>query len=380
MDFNKTYKTEAMKKALLEAFDSGYWHGRGPYTEKVESLLAERYGRKVWMTTSCTHALELAVRLCQLGPGDEVIMPSYACSSDGNAVLLCGASICYAPVEKNHYCLDLEQLAQLISSKTKAILVVHYAGVSCKIKELAKFCQERGLLLIEDAAQAFGSTVDGQPLGSFGDYGVLSFHSTKNVACGEGGALIVADQHQEQRDEIECFLEKGTDREASIRGDQESYQWSGLGSSFVPSDMLMAILYEGLKTFAQDNDTRRIAHYRYTDFFKKLNHPAILNYSGKVEEETKHNAHLFYLVFQNKKHTQQFIEGMKQNQIDCYRHFHPLHASLYGRQFTAKEASFSLEEHLGESLVRLPLYTRMTREETGVVLRAVAKVMGNIHG
>ncbi len=380
MDFNKTFKNEAMKEALNRAFDSGHWQGRGPYTKKVETLLGERFDRQVWMMTSCTHALELAVRLCKLDRDDEVILPSYSYPSDANAVLLCGAKICYAPVEKDSYCLDLEALPGLISDKTKAVIVIHYAGVSYKIKELAKFCQDRGLILIEDAAQAFGSTVDGQALGSFGDYGTLSFHSTKNVGCGEGGALVVSDKHKDQFEDIECFLEKGTDRAAYTRGNREFYQWTGLGSSFVVSDLLMAILYEGLKTFDVDNELRCRAYQSYVDFFRQLKHPAILNYSGKKAVETKHNAHLFYLVFRTKEQAQVFIEGMKQRKIACYRHFYPLHASTYGKKFLLESESFTLEEHLGESLVRLPLYTRMTKQETSNVLSSVAEVMGRIHG
>lgn len=379
MDFCKTYKTDPMKRALSDAFDSGYWHGRGPYTEKVEELLRKKLGRDVWMTTSCTHALELAVRLCGLSAGDEVIMPSYAYPSAANAILLSGASIRYAPVEENSYCLDPGALSERITEKTKAVIVIHYGGGSYKIKELADLCRKKGLLLIEDAAQAFGSTADGQALGTFGDYGTLSFHSTKNVGCGEGGALIVADRHRDKTHEIECFLEKGTDRAAFNRGDREFYQWSSLGSSYIPSDLLMAILYEGLKTFDEDNHTRILSYRKYAGFFRNLNHPAIINQSRRDLEEDNYNAHLFYLVFREKRQAQIFIDGMKQQDVYCYRHFYPLHASNYGRRFAVQGEDFSLEEHLGDSLVRLPLYTKMTREETSKVLRAAAEVLGAIH-
>ncbi len=380
MDFCKTYMTEAMKKALAEAFDSGYWHGGGPYTKRVESILRQRFGCDVWMTTSCTHALELAVRLCGLSEGDEVILPSFAYPSAANAVLLSGASIRYAPVDAVSYCLDVDALEGLLNDKTKAVIVIHYGGNSHKIRELSEFCRKKGLFLIEDAAQAIGSTVDGKALGTFGDFGTISFHSTKNIGCGEGGALVVADRHSDKRHEIECFLEKGTDHTAFKRGDREFYQWSALGSSYVPSDLLMAILYEGLQTFDEDNKVRLAAHRRYAEFFRALAHPAILNHSDRVKGESRHNAHLFYLVFRDKIGMQDFIGGMKARGIPCYQHFYPLHTAAFGRQFDMKDTDLSMEEHLWDCLVRLPLYTRMSQDEVDRVLTAAADVLESIHG
>ena len=369
-----------MKKALQDAFDSGHWHGGGPYGRQVEELLRERLGSETWVTTTCTHALEMAVRLAGIGEGDEVILPSFAYPSAANAVLLAGATVRYAPVDPASYCLEVEALATLISPRTKAVLTIHYGGVSSRIQDLADFCLRNGLYLIEDAAQAFGSTVDGRALGTFGDFGTYSFHSTKNIACGEGGALIVADRHRDLRHDIECYLEKGTDRLAFSRGDREFYQWSGLGSSYVPSDLLMALLYEGLKTFDADNRTRLRAHRSYADFFRDLDHPDILNYSDNTPSETSHNAHLFFLVFRDKERAQRFIEGMAARGISCYRHFYPLHASEFGQQFDDGQVDLSLEEHLGDCLVRLPLYTPMSGEETKTVLQAVTDVLGASRG
>jgi dTDP-4-amino-4,6-dideoxygalactose transaminase len=380
MDFSKTYMTEVMKRALVESFDSGFWQGGGPYTKKVESILQERFGCDVWMMTSCTHALELAIRLCGLSDGDEVILPSFAYPSAANAVLLSGASIRYAPVDALSYCLDVDALEGLVNEKTKAVIVVHYGGNSYKIRELAEFCRKKGLFLIEDAAQAIGSMVDGKQLGTFGDFGTISFHSTKNVGCGEGGALVVAERHRDKRHEIECFIDKGTDHKAYRRGDREFYQWSALGSSYVPSDLLMAILYEGLQTFDEDNKQRVAAHRRYAEFFNELEHPAIMNYSDRVRGECQHNAHLFYLVFQDKGGAQGFIEGMKARGIPCYLHFYPLHTSEFGRQFDKKDTDLFVEEHLWDCLVRLPLYTRMTQEEVERVLAAATNVLESIHG
>ncbi len=380
MDFSRIRASEKMRELLWESLEGGHWHGRGPYTKEVERLLSERLNASVWMTTSCTHALELALRLCHLADGDEVILPSYAFPSVANAVLMANGTIRYAPIEPVTGCLDVDALPGLVTERTKAVLVVHYGGQSHQIRELATFCRQNHLFLIEDAAQAFGSTVDGRALGTFGDFSAISFHGTKNVGCGEGGALVIRQPDSQQREMIESYLEKGTNRLSFERQQVSHYEWTSLGSSLVPSDLLMALLYGGLQEFDENNALRKNIYERYVRYFQENSFSGLERFSGQIESETTHNAHLFWLVWKDAFLAQKFIDLMRERNIPCYPHFYPLHLSKMGKRFRLGHEDLWYEEQIKDTLVRLPLFSSMSQSEVDMVFVALEEVREDFYG
>lgn len=355
---------------VKEAMEQGNGSGDGPYTKACEQWLEDFYNAKVMMTTSGTHALEMACQLLDLKEDDQVIVPSYTFPSTANCVLLSGAKVVFCPVSPHTLTMDVEKLASLINDKTRAIIPVHYGGIGADMPAIMKLASSHNLVVIEDNAQGFMAKIHGHNLGSFGHMACLSFHGSKDVVAGEGGALIINDYAYEAKARI--FRQKGTNREAFIEGKVDKYQWVDVGSSMVPSDLLMAVLYGQLQSAGEVLKVKRSQLQIYEDFFAKKESPSILSFLTEPEGYEA-NGHLFYLVMVDAIKAKEFMDYMAAGNIETVTHFMPLHASPYGRKLAEGQAyfrpeDFVFEEDLGRRLVRLPLHYALSQEEQKKVL------------
>ncbi len=384
MKFHEIEISEKEEKYVLEALRSGSTVGRGKYTQAVEFELKRKLAcTHVYMTTSGTHALEMATHLSGLSEGDEVLVPSYTFPSTANAVLLTGAKPVLVPVDEETLCLSSDIIEQHVTSNTRAVMVVHYAGICHDMDRIVEICRRKKLILIEDAAQAFGSLYKGKPLGTYGDFGCFSFHGTKNDVAGEGGALIISEAHisEGNKDTVrlaERFLEKGTDRMAFLRGEQATYEWRGAGSSYVPSDILMALLKAQLESHDKRFDRRREIVGKYVEAFMPFCSENLRIFRGfrgeyALEEERNEpigisNGHIFYICFKTPGMGLRFKEKMDVYEIPVRQHFVPLHVSKMGSDLGYAPDVFTNELDLFERLYRLPLHTKLTESETAYII------------
>jgi len=390
MKFHDIEISEVEENFVIETLRSGAISGRGKNTDIVEKHLESRLSaERVLMTTSGTHALEMAVRLSHLKSGDEVILPSYTFPSTANAVLVVGATPVLIPVDQNSLSISSEIVKAHVTSRTKAVIAVHYAGVCKDIDEIATYCFENNLTLIEDAAQAFGSTYKGKPLGTYGKFGCLSFHGTKNDVSGEGGALIIPNADSGLIEKAERLLEKGTDRMAFMRGDRSKYEWRGFGSSYVPSDLLMALLRGQLETFENRMEKRRAVVQTYIKSFSKYESKDLSFFSGfdneyshttdndmdSLGEGNRSNAHLFYLLFSSVTTSKAFSEKMSMENIPVRQHFMPLHTSEMGKTLGYEKDDMPFESNVFERLYRLPVHTNLTEKDIVRIINVVSEFM-----
>lgn len=366
--FNKPYLTGKEAHYMYDAIYHGKLSGNGKYTKKCQAFFEERYGfKKTFLTTSCTDALEMAALLIDIGPGDEVIVPSFTFVSTANAFVLRGAKIVFADSKPDHPNIDEIKIEALITSKTKAIVPVHYAGVACDMDVIMEIAYKYNLYVIEDAAQAVDSYYKGKPLGSIGHFGTFSFHETKNIISGEGGLLAVNDQQFIERAEI--IWEKGTNRSAFWRGEVDKYNWVDVGSSFLPSETVSSFLWaqlENLKTIQNKRITLWNFYYenlKHLQVEGKLQLPEIYNYATN-------NAHMFYLVCNNENERTKLIEYLKAKNIMAVFHYMPLHNSPY---YTDKHDGKQLINTVlfSDRLVRLPLYYELSNENQRNIIKAV---------
>lgn len=358
--FNKPYLTGKEPDYIVDAIKRGKVSGNGHYTKMCQQFFEERYGfKKCLLTTSCTHALEMAAILLEIQPGDEVIMPSYTFVSTANAFVLRGAKIVFADSRMDHPNLDVGQVERLITDKTKAIVVVHYAGVAVDMDPLMDLAKEYNLFVVEDAAQSIDSYYKGRPLGSIGHLAAFSFHETKNIISGEGGLLAVNDEQFIRRAEI--IWEKGTNRAAFFRGEVDKYNWVDIGSSFLPSEIIAAFLYAQLENL-DDIQERRIRIWNY--YYDKLSR---LSEKGSfklpyIPDYATNNGHLFHLIFDDGKARDQFIKRSKELGVGSVFHYLALHKSpFYSNKYNGRDLPVS--EFLSNALVRLPLYYEVNEEE-----------------
>jgi dTDP-4-amino-4,6-dideoxygalactose transaminase len=342
--------------------------GDGPFGQKVEKRLAEMLGvPRVLLTTSCTHALELALMSLGIGPGDEVICPSFTFVSTANAVLRVGATPVFADIEAQSLGLDPADVLRRLSPRTRAIVPVHYAGVAADMDGLLELARRHELLVVEDAAQAIGSSYRGQALGTLGNAGCFSFHETKNVTCGEGGALVVHDEDVAARAEI--VREKGTNRHAFLRGEVDKYTWVLEGSSYVLSDVLAAILDAQLDKMAEMQERRAAIAARYRTGLAawSARHRVRLSTS---EPERSGNDHIFYLLFERAEQRDRAMGRLKARGVGAVFHYVPLHSSPKGRGL-APSLDLPVTDRVASTLLRLPIHPGLTHEDTERVLRAV---------
>jgi len=384
--FNRIKATRPMVEALTKSLGSsggsepemGHWSGDGHYTQQVlEKLSALMPDSLLLMTTSASQALEMAVSLSGIGPGDEVILPSYTYSSCANAILSVGAVPVFAAVTPETLCLDPESVECLITSKVKAVMPVHYGGISADLAALMVLCQAHGLTLIEDAAQAIGSTWNGRALGSIGDFGAISFHDTKNVTSGEGGLLLVNRSQQAKWDRAQIYHQKGTDRLQFLKGQRDRYEWVGPGVSASPSELLMALLSLQLDDLEALSGRRRAIVSRYANLLTAAAAPEVLSFT---QAHPNGNGHLFFIRFRASTKAGAFMAFMQSRGVDVRTHYQPLHASPHGRDFRCDPALFSGQDSdLGKCVVRLPMSHHLEDSEIDYVCEVLKDALIHCH-
>ena len=343
--------------------------GDGQFTKKCSAWIEERTGTaKCLLTTSCTHATEMAALLADIKPGDEVIMPSYTFVSTADAFVLRGATVVFVDIRPDTMNLDETKIEAAITDKTKAIVPVHYAGVSCEMDTIMDIAKRHNLIVIEDAAQGVMSSYKGKALGTIGDYGCFSFHETKNYSMGEGGALLIRDKNMVEAAEI--IREKGTNRSKFFRGQIDKYTWVNYGSSYLPSDMNAAYLYAQLEIAEEINDARLHIWNRYYEGLKELAE------SGKMElpyipEGCTHNAHMFYIKAKDLEERTALISYLKQKEILAVFHYIPLHSAPAGLKFGRFHGEDVYTTKESERLCRLPMYYGLTDEQVDYIISQV---------
>ena len=377
--FNKPYMTGNELKYIQEAVNLGKISGNGEFTKRCQTFFEQRYGfYKCLLTTSCTDALEMAAILLNIQAGDEVILPSYTFVSTANAFVLRGAKIVFVDSRSNHPNMDETLIEDLITPKTKAIVVVHYAGKACEMDTIMDIAERHGLWVVEDAAQAIDSYYKDRPLGGIGHLGCFSFHETKNIQCGEGGMLVINDPQFAKRAEI--IWEKGTDRAAFFRGEVNKYGWGDMGSSFLPSELQAAFLWAQLENLATIQDKRKAIWQDYHHFFTGqassrhvLSKSYLQQFSTALQkaqltdkyqvcpEDSSPNAHIFYLVFEQLQHRTAFINQMKTAGILTVFHYQSLHRSDFIQQYQGIDTiALPHADHYSDCLVRLPLFFELS--------------------
>lgn len=367
--FSRPSITELERRYAAEALDGLKLSGDGPFTKRVRRFFSERFGMEhFFLVTSGTHALEMAALLFGLSPGDEVVMPSFTFVSTANAVLLRGAAPVFADISPDTLNMDCRGLESLVTARTRAIFPVHYAGVPCDMDAVNALAGEKGLFVAEDAAQAVGSTYKGRPAGALSDAGCFSFHDTKNYTSGEGGGLVLKSADMAERAEI--MREKGTDRSRFLRGQVDKYTWRGVGSSYLPSDVLAAVLAAQLERFDEIMEKRMAVWNAYHEAFAPLEAAGKLR-RPVIPPECGHNAHLYYLLWPDSALRDDFIAFCAARQITAVFHYIPLHLSPMGKSLGYRPGSLPVTESCAARLVRLPLYAELTKDEVSAVIEAV---------
>ena len=368
--FNKPYMTGRELGYIAEAHANGHLAGNGAFSKRCCAWLEERIGsRKALLTHSCTAALEMAAILAGVGPGDEVIMPSFTFVSTANAFTLRGATPVFVDVRPDTLNLDETKIEAAITPRTKAIVPVHYAGVGCDMDAIMDIAERHDLLVIEDAAQGLVATYRDRPLGSIGHLAALSFHETKNIISGEGGALLINDPRFIDRAEI--IWEKGTNRSQFFRGQVDKYTWVDLGSSYLPGEIVAAFLWAQMEE-ADAITARRLAIWsRYHDAF------AASEAAGRVRRpvvpaETVQNGHMYYLLLPDLAARTAFIDRLRSDGIQTVFHYVPLHSSPFGRSVGRAGGALTTTEDVAERLVRLPFWIGLEPEQDRVIAEAIA--------
>jgi TDP-4-keto-6-deoxy-D-glucose transaminase len=367
--FNKAVYLPEAFECVKEAVESGMIAGDGKYTKLCSEWMERRFcAKKILLTTSCSAALEMSAILLDIQKGDEVIMPSYTFVSTANAFVLRGARIIFVDIRPDTMNMDEKLIEQAITSRTKAIVVVHYAGVSCEMDQIMKIARQYSLPVVEDAAQGVMSAYKGRALGTMGDLGCYSFHETKNYTMGEGGALLINNEKYIERAEI--IREKGTNRTRFFRGEVDKYSWVDMGSSFLPSEFNVSYLYGQLKYADEINQNRLESWKYYYENIKCLENIIELPF---VPEGCVHNAHMFYIKCRDLQQRTKFIQYMQQNEIRCVFHYVPLHSSEAGKRFGvfSGEDLYTTEE--SERLVRLPMFYNLSEKEREKVVYYIKK-------
>lgn len=339
--------------------------GDGKYTHRCNKWIDEHTGvSKAMLTTSCTHALEIAAILCDIKEGDEVIMPSYTFCSTADAFVLRGAKIVFVDVRPDTMNIDENLIEAAITDKTKVIVPVHYAGVACDMDKIMNIAAKYNIKIVEDAAQGILATYKGKPLGSFGDYGCLSFHETKNFCMGEGGAILIRDKKNIERAEI--IREKGTNRSRFFRGEIDKYTWVDKGSSYLPSELNAAYLWAQLEVADSIMEDRMNNWNKYDEFLRPLERQGIIE-CPHVPDECKHNAHMYYIKVENLKQRTELISYLKGHGINTVFHYVPLHSADAGLKFGRFNGVDRYTTVESERLLRLPLHNNLDNTEVEYV-------------
>jgi len=371
--FNKPFIAGKELYYIAQAVTFGNIAGDGHFTQRCSQLFEERFGiHKVLMTPSCTAALEMAAMLCNLGPEDEVILPSYTFVSTANAIVRLGAKPVFVDIRPDTLNIDENLIEKAITGKTKAIMPVHYAGVGCEMDRIMAIANKHHLYVIEDAAQGVGARYNGRMLGSIGHLGAYSFHETKNYICGEGGALCINDPTLVQRAEI--IRDKGTNRKQFFRGEVDKYTWVDVGSSYVPSEIACAFLYAQLEMMESIAERRKKIYKCYRSLLKPLEAQELLQLPH-ISEDCASNYHMFYILLPDTGARNALMAHCRQNGIMAVFHFVPLHNSPMGKQLGRESGKLHITEDLSSRLLRLPFYYDITEEEQTRIVQQITQVL-----
>lgn len=359
----------AEKEAVLKAIESGTIGGNGRLTRELREYMQERFDvRHVTLTTSCSDALELAMMALGIGPGDEVIMPSFNFISSANAVVREGARPVFADIEPDTWNIDPAQIERHITERTKGIIPVHYAGQGCRMDEINRIAREHNLWVVEDAAQGVGARYDGEHLGTIGTIGCYSFHVTKNITCGEGGALLTNDEEVASRTEV--IAEKGTNRSAFLLGQVDKYTWVDVGSSFILSDLLVAIAMVQLQRL-EEITARRVAIWerfqRELQDLEDMGHIILL----RVNPQAQINGHIFAFRTADPEQRAPVLQELRNRSIQATFHYVPLHSAPFARECLHTDEELPVTDLVSRSLVRLPLFPDMTGAEQTYIVESV---------
>lgn len=367
--FNRPFIVGKELFYISQAVLQGRLAGNGSFTRRCNEWMERQFqAKRVLLTHSCTGALEVAALLCDIAPGDEVIMPSWTFVSTANAFALRGAKIRFVDIREDTLNIDERLIEAAIGERTKAIVPVHYAGISAEMDEIVRIAKKHGLRVIEDAAQGVNATYKHRHLGTIGDIGAYSFHETKNFISGEGGALLINDEAWIERAEILC--EKGTNRSAFQAGRVDHYTWHDIGSSYPPSEIVAAFLYAQLEESDTITHKRRAIFSYYAQAFRPLHERGILRIPV-APKSCQHNAHLFYLVMRDRAERDALIDYLAERNIQAIFHYVPLHSSPKGRTVRASDDPLPVTDDIAGRLVRLPCFFTLERDDQDRVIEAV---------
>ena len=371
IDFNHPPFTGKEFEYMKKAVDNHKLCGDGEFTKKCEQFMCDRFGYAAsYLTTSGTDALELAALLCDIKPGDEVILPSYTFCSTADAFVLRGAKLVFVDIRPDTMNIDEKKIEDAITPKTKVIAPVHYAGVGCEMDTIMDIAKRHNLKVVEDAAQGVMATYKGKALGAIGDFGAYSFHETKNYSSGEGGAILIKDPADAERAEI--IREKGTNRAKFFRGQIDKYTWVDMGSSYLPSDMNAAYLYSQLEVADKINDDRRASWNHYYERLTKLANDEKISLPY-VPEECVHNAHMFYIKCKDIDERQALIKHLAENDIMAVFHYIPLHSAPAGKQLGRFHGADEYTTKESERLLRLPMFYGLKPEQVDLICDKIAE-------
>jgi dTDP-4-amino-4,6-dideoxygalactose transaminase len=361
--------TDRERAVVDDVVSSGQLKGGGTYDRRCGELLETAFDApNALMTTSCTHALEMVALLLNIGPGDEVVLPSYTFSSTATAFLRQGATLTFCDIDPETLTIDPEQFAELVSTETVAVVPVHYAGVACEMDRLCAIAEEYDVAVVEDAAQAINASYDGDYLGTIGDFGCYSFHGTKSYVAGEGGALVISDNKDVERAEI--LRQKGTNYDQFRRGKIEKYEWVDTGSSYVPSELQTALAFVQLE---RRDEIRAARETVYDYYFDEL---AGLVANGRVAVPTipnpcKPNYHLFYLLVDSEAERDALVDHLRDRGVEAAQHYEPLHTARKGRELGYEAGDLPVTERQATRLLRLPVHPNLTTDDCAYVVDAV---------
>ena len=371
--FNKPYLSGEEKNFLNFTIDQKSFSGDGTFTKKCESLIKKKNNiNNCLLTNSCTSALEISAILSKITLGDEIIMPSYTFVSTANAFLLRGGIPVFIDIKKDTLNIDESLIEEAITERTKCIVAVHYAGLSCDMEILTRIAKKHNLIMIEDAAKAIGSKYKKKFLGSIGDLGTFSFHQTKNIHCGEGGALLINKKEYFKRSTI--IREKGTNRREFINGKINKYEWVDLGSSYLPSELQAAFLFSQLSKLDEVNQLRLNIWNKYHKAFEFLEKDGLLS-RPKVPAYNTNNAHMYFLILKNEKLRNEFIKKMSLFKIQCTTHYVPLHITNFGKQIHKNKKNLKNTEFIAKTIVRLPLWPGIEKYQDFVIDKVIKTII-----
>jgi len=371
--FNQPWLTGRELDYIREALDSGHLSGNGPFTKRCQELLVATTGTsKALLTHSCTAALEMAVMLAEVGRGDEVILPSFTFVSTANAVVLRGGVPVFVDIRPDTLNMDEELVESAVTERTRAIMSVHYAGVGCEMRALQRIAVDKDLRLIEDAAQGVNAKYRGRALGTLGDLGALSFHETKNVISGEGGALLVNDPKLAERAEI--IWEKGTNRSQFFRGEIDKYTWVDIGSSYLPGEVVAAFLLAQLES-AEEIIRMRLEVWNW--YYERLKDWAVR--SGVVlpyiPDECHHNGHIFYVLMPTSDAQERALQALRRQGIQAVFHYVPLHSAPMGQHVGRMHGCLSVTDDVAARIIRLPIWPRMEEAMVDVICNVLRELL-----